>query len=181
VVGSARECIWLTHQLPGFVMECEVETGEVERLPGLPPVQLLGCHKVLQVLVVHPDLALVFCTLNEVPPLLKGLDDCQHFLVVDFIVPLNGDRDLERKATGCHFSSSEDTWERTAPIAKSELLASMWKGLVRSGEMRTRAEVTLPFNLANAVRLDSPQRQLESFQVKSKSGWACSKKSRMNH
>jgi len=30
----------------------------------------------------------------------------------------------------CHFLSSGDTWERTAPIVKSELLASMRKGLV---------------------------------------------------
>jgi len=87
---------------------------------------------------------------------------------------------LERKATRCHFSSSEDIWERTAPVAKSELSALMRKGLVGSGEMRTRVEVTLPFNLANAVRSASPQRQLESFQVKSKSGRACSEKSRMN-
>ena len=91
-----------------------------------------------------------------------------------------GDRDLERKVTGCHFSSSKDTWKRTTPVAKSELLASMQKGLVGSGEMRTGVEVTLPFNLANAVRLTSPQRQLELFWVKSKSEWVCSEKSWMN-
>ena len=44
-----------------------------------------------------------------------------------------GVRDLEKKATGCHFSSSEDTWDRTAPVAKSELSASMRKGLDGSG------------------------------------------------
>ena len=87
---------------------------------------------------------------------------------------------MERKATGCHFSSSEDIWERTAPVAKLELSASMRKGLVGSGEMRTGVEVTLPFNLANVVCLASPQRQLESFWVKFKSGRACSEKSRMN-
>ena len=58
---------------------------------------------------------------------------------------------MEKKATGCHFSSSKDTWERTAPVAKSELSASMWKGLVGSGEMRTGAEVTLCFSLAKAL------------------------------
>ena len=111
---------------------------------------------------------------------LEGSDDCQHLLVVDLVVPFDEDRDLERKATGCHFSSSEDIWERTAPIAKLELSASMRKGLVGSGEMRTGAEVTLPFNLANVVRSASPQRQPESFRVKSKSGRACSEKSQMN-
>jgi len=131
--------------------------------------------------VVHPDFALMFRALDEVPPLLEGSDDHQHLLVVDLIVPFDGDRDLERKATGCHFSSSEDTWERTTPVAKSELLASMWKGLVRLGEMRTRAEVTLPFNQVNAVRSASSQCQLELFRVKLKSGQACSEKSWMNH
>jgi len=91
-----------------------------------------------------------------------------------------GVRDLEKKATGCHFSSSKDTWERTAPVAKSELSASMRKGLVGSGEMRTGAEVTLCFSLAKAVRSASSQRQRESFRVRSKSRQACSEKSLMN-
>jgi len=46
------------------VVECEVKAGEVEQPSGLPPVQLLGCHEVLQVLVVRPDFALsalMFC------------------------------------------------------------------------------------------------------------------------
>jgi len=57
-------------------MECEVEAGEIERPSGLPPVQLLGRHEVLQVLVIRPDLTLVFHALDEVPPLLEGSDDC---------------------------------------------------------------------------------------------------------
>jgi len=40
--------------------------------------------------VLRPDLALMFRTLNKVPPLLEGLDDCQHLLVVDLVVPFNG-------------------------------------------------------------------------------------------
>jgi len=67
----------------------EVEAGEVEGPSGLPPVQLLGRHEVLQVLVVCPDLALMFCALDKVPPLLEGSDDRQHLLVVDLIVLLN--------------------------------------------------------------------------------------------
>ena len=96
----------------------------------MPPVQLLGRHEVLQVLVVRPNLALMFRAFDKVPPLLEGSDDCQHLLVVDLIVPFDGGQGLERKATGCHFSSSEDIWERTAPVAKSELSALMRKGLV---------------------------------------------------
>ena len=75
-------------------VECEVEAGEVERPSGLPPVQLLGCHEVLQVLVVCPDLALMFRALDKVLPLLEGLDDCQHLLVVDLLVPFDGGQGL---------------------------------------------------------------------------------------
>ncbi len=71
-------------------MECEVEAGKVERPLGLPPVQLLGCHEVLQVLVVCPDLTLMFCALDKVPPLLEGSDNHQHLLVMDLIVPFDG-------------------------------------------------------------------------------------------
>jgi len=136
----------------------------------LPPVQLLGRHEVLQVLVVCPNLALMFRAFDKVPPLLEGSDDCQHLFVVDLVVPFDGGQGLGEEGDQVPLSSSEDIWERTAPIAKSELSASMRKGLVGSGEIRTGADVTLPFNLANAVRSASPQRQPESFRVKSKSG-----------
>ena len=39
---------------------------------GLPLVQVLGCHEVLQALVVCPDLALMFCALDKVPPFLEA-------------------------------------------------------------------------------------------------------------
>jgi len=85
------------------VVECEIEAGEVEGPSGLPPVQLLGRHEVLQILVVRPDLALMFRAFDKVPPLLEGSDDCQHLLVVDLVVPFDrgqglgeeGDRALE--------------------------------------------------------------------------------------
>jgi len=44
--------------------------------------------------MVRPDLALVFCALEKVPPLLEGSDDCQHLFVVDFVVLLNGGQGL---------------------------------------------------------------------------------------
>ena len=85
------------------MVECEVEAGEVESPSGLPPVQLLGRHEVLQVLVVRPNLTLMFRALDKVLPLLEGSDDCQHLLVVDLVVPFDrgqglgeeGDRALE--------------------------------------------------------------------------------------
>ena len=41
------------------MVEEEVEAGEVEGPPGLPTVELLGHHEILQVLVVRPNLAFV--------------------------------------------------------------------------------------------------------------------------
>ena len=162
-------------------MEREVKAGEVERPSGLPLVQLLGCHGVLQVLVVRPDLALMFHALDKVLPLLEGSDDCQHLLVLDLIVPLIGGQGLGEESDWVPlFVFRRYLGEDRTCHKKSELSASMQKGLVGSGEMRTGAEVTLPFNLANAVRSASPQCQPELFRVKSKSGRACSEKSRMN-
>jgi len=71
------------------VFEHKVKVGEVEGPPSLPQVQLFGHHEVFQVLVIRPDLAFVFRTFNEVPPLLERSDDCQHFLVVDLVVPFD--------------------------------------------------------------------------------------------
>ena len=75
-------------------MEYEVRVGEVERPLGLPLVQLLGHYKVLQVLVICPDLTLVFHTFNEVLPLLENSDNRQQLFVVDLIVQLNGREEL---------------------------------------------------------------------------------------
>ena len=71
------------------MVECEVKSGKVQRPPSLPPVQLLGCTEVLKVLVVHPNLKLAWGTFKVVPPLFQRTDDCQHLLVVDFVVPLD--------------------------------------------------------------------------------------------
>jgi len=79
-------------------MECKVEAREVKRPLGLPSVQLLGCHEILQVLVVHPDLTLMFCTLDKVPPLSEGSDNCQHLLVVDVVVLLYGGQGLREES-----------------------------------------------------------------------------------
>ena len=44
--------------------------------------------------MICPDLTLMFCALDKVPPLLEGSDDCQHLLVVDLIVPFDGGQGL---------------------------------------------------------------------------------------
>ena len=74
------------------------------------------------------------------------------------------------KATGCHFPSSVKTCERTAPVVKSKLSASIRNGFVESSEMRTGTEVTLSFSLSKAVHSVVPQFHFTSFQIRLKSG-----------
>ena len=83
------QSIRLTHGAPGAVVECEIKLGQVQRPPSLPSVQLLRYVEVLKGFVVHPDLELMWGTFKEVPPLLQCLDNGQHLLVMDLIVPLN--------------------------------------------------------------------------------------------
>jgi len=52
-------------------------------------VKFLSCHKVLQVLVVHPDFHWVLGSLQEVSPLFQCTDDSEHFFVMDLIVPFH--------------------------------------------------------------------------------------------
>src|SRR6266699_4711656 len=90
-----------------------------------------------------------------------------------------GERDLEENATGCHFSSAGETWDQTAPVAKSELSASMRKGLVGSGKIRTGAEVTLRLRPLKADCSSVPQCHFSSFLVRSNRSRACWEKSWM--
>ena len=49
----------------------EVEAGEVEGPTGLSLVELFGHHEILQAFVISPYLEQVFCTFNEMSPLLQ--------------------------------------------------------------------------------------------------------------
>ncbi|KNZ76900.1 hypothetical protein J132_06808, partial [Termitomyces sp. J132] len=66
----------------------EVKVGKIEGLLSLLAIELLGCPEVFEVLVICPDLKLVPCTFQKVPPLLEQPDDGQHLLVMDLIVLL---------------------------------------------------------------------------------------------
>jgi hypothetical protein len=68
------------------VVHGKIKPGKVEGPPSLVVVELLCYHKVLQVLVVHPDFKLVISTFQEMAPVFQSSDDCQHLLVVDLIV-----------------------------------------------------------------------------------------------
>jgi hypothetical protein len=56
----------------------------------LPAIQFLCSHEALKVLMVHPNLHLVSCPFQEVPPLLKWSHHGQHLLVMNVIVLFDG-------------------------------------------------------------------------------------------
>jgi len=66
--------------------QLEVEASQVQRPTGLATVEFLGCYKVLQVLVVHPDFYRVSSSFQKVPPLFQRADDSEHLFVMDLVV-----------------------------------------------------------------------------------------------
>ena len=87
------------------MVDHEVESGKVQRPPSLPPVQLLGRTEVLKVLVVRPNLKLAWGTFKVVPPLFQHMDDCQHLLVINFVVPLDRAEALGEEGDWMPFST----------------------------------------------------------------------------
>ena len=85
-------------------MKKEVEMREVERPPGLSSIELFCCHEVLEVLVVCPQLELVFNAFNEVSPLLQGSNNGEHLLVVDLIVAFDRRQGLRHEGNWVPFS-----------------------------------------------------------------------------
>ena len=99
----------------------------------------------------------------------RMLDHRQHFLVMDFVVAFHGG---EQFGKGCHFPSSEDCWDRTALVAKSELLASMRDDLELSRSTRIGVEVTFPLSTSKASCSLEPHFHLVLALVKSQRGRA---------
>jgi hypothetical protein len=100
--------------------------------------------------VVSPDLKLESCPFQEVSPFLQCTDNYEHLLVMDLVIPFNRiEAFFERKATGCHFLSVVDCWDRTTPVAKSELSASMRKGHASLANISTGWEVIACFNISS--------------------------------
>src|SRR6266487_3124330 len=106
--------------------------------------------------MIGPNLEFIMRPFQEMSPFHKGPNDRQHFFVIYLVIPLYA---VERKATGCHFSSSIDCWERTAPVANSELSASTRKGRVSSGKINTGLEVITSFSFWKASCCSFSQRQ----------------------
>ena len=81
----------------------EVESGQEEGPSSLFPIKLLGSNEILQVLVVGPNLELMFGSFQEVPPFFHRSDNCQHFLVVDLIVSFDRGQGFGQKCNWVPF------------------------------------------------------------------------------
>jgi len=51
------------------VMKQEVESSQMQEPMSLVMVKFLGCHEILEVLVVGPDFHWMGCAFQKVPPL----------------------------------------------------------------------------------------------------------------
>ena len=71
----------------------------------MPSVQLLRHVEVFKVFVVHPDFELTQGAFKEVLALLQCLDDGQHLLVMDLVVPLNWAETLGEEGNWVPFSA----------------------------------------------------------------------------
>ena len=88
--------------------------------------------------------------------------------------------DLEKKATGCHRLVCISFCNKTAPVAKSLALVDNLKRSSSFGILRTRAIVKAFFSASKAFCCSTPQFQVQSFLVKSESGFDFLAKFSMN-
>jgi len=56
VISSPRQCVQFAHGMFWVVVKQEVEPSQIQGPTGLTMVKFLGCHEILEVLVVGSDL-----------------------------------------------------------------------------------------------------------------------------
>ena len=72
------------------VIYSEVYVSQLLRPPGLPSVERFGSCEVFQVVVIREYLYLVLRPFTISAPVLECVNDCEKFLVVDFVIDLRG-------------------------------------------------------------------------------------------
>lgn len=77
-----------------------MEPGQIKGPAGLPAVQLVRLAEVLQVLVVSPNVDVVWRALEVVTPIGERADDSEEFLIVDLVVPLSFGERLRKEGDG---------------------------------------------------------------------------------
>jgi len=67
VISSPRQCVRFAHSTSGAVMKQEVESSQMQGPTSLVTVKFLGCHEILEVLVVGPDFYQIGRAFQKVP------------------------------------------------------------------------------------------------------------------
>ena len=140
-------------------------------------VEFLCCHEILQIPMVRPYLNFMLCSFQEMAPLLQSSDNCQHLLVVNLIVPLNGIERLRVKRDRMPLSVDGRWLGKDSTGSKSELSASTRNGRESLGEASTGTDVTEDLSLRKADCSASPQTHGVLALVRSKRGCAWCEKS----
>ncbi len=86
VVCSLREKVCLLVGCASFMMKGEMVFCWLSDPSSLSSVYLLGLSEVLEILVICPDLEVLVCAHEVVPPLFEREHDREEFLVINLIV-----------------------------------------------------------------------------------------------
>ena len=159
MVVSLKKSVWLAHGSSQIVIEGKVKVDQIEKPLCLPIVQLSYGYKILQVLVVHPDLYQMSSTFQEMSSLLQNMNDGQYLFVIDLVILFYQGQELLQKTIGLYLLSIADCQNRTAPVAKSKLFVSIQKSSAFYGETSTGAVITAVLKALKVVCLLSPQFQ----------------------
>ena len=89
VLGSPSKSIWFFSVLARLIGDREVEPGQVFRPASLTVAQLLCGREVLQILIVAKDPYWICGAFKFRSLLLKALNDCKQFFVVNLVVALS--------------------------------------------------------------------------------------------
>jgi len=88
VLRTPRKRIRLAVLRSWSVVDAKVDAGELLCPARLSAVEYFCCSEVLKVLVVRKDLHLVGRAFAVSLPMFECIDDCEEFLVLDFVIDL---------------------------------------------------------------------------------------------
>jgi len=67
IISSPQQCVQFAYSIFRAVMKQEVEPSQMQGPTSLMTVKFLGCHEILEVLVISPDFYQMGCSFQKVP------------------------------------------------------------------------------------------------------------------
>jgi len=144
-------------------------------------IKLLCCHEILEIFVFSLYFNWTHCSLQKVSPFLQYIDNCQHLLIVYFIVLLNWRQGLAEKCNQIPFVIN--LWL----LRENSFYCEVWvicfymkrfyKDFTSSKKTSIGTEVTAFFRTSNDSYYLSSQVQVLDDLMRSKRRWAIIEKS----